>query len=333
MTAADPITTMFMLIAVGIIMLGLGLSLRVADFARVLTYPRAVLVGLICQILLLPLVAIGIAHSFDLEPNLAIGLMLLAASPGGITANLYSHLANGDLALNITLTAINSVLAIVTLPLIVNLSMLHFMDSDSAVPLQFGKVFQVFLIVLGPVVVGMWLYARYTVLAERLRKPVKLLSVLFLATVIGLAMFKARGEIGSYLRQVGSACLIFSVLSLVIGYSLPRFLRLGRRQSIAIGMEVGIHNTTLSIAIAMSPMMLGNPTMAIPAAVYGVMMHFPAASFAWLISRRQKSYAGEFVTGEVSDAMVGAGARKAGRVILNERCTSVVESRSGQGPL
>jgi len=279
--------------ALGVIMFGLGLSLRLADFTRVLSYPRAVLIGLGCQVLLLPLLCVAVAHLFALPPVLAVGLMLLAASPGGTSANLYSHLANGDVALNITLTAINSLLAILTLPLIVNLSMLHFMDSGQAVPLQFGKVLQVFAIVLGPVLLGMWVNARHTAFAARMGRPVKLLSVLFLLTVIGLAVFKARGEAGGYLRQVGAACLTFNLLSLAIGYTLPRLLRLDRRQAIAIGMEVGIHNGTLAITVALSPLMLDNPAMAIPPAVYGVMMFFTAASFGWWVNRGRPKAAAE----------------------------------------
>lgn len=152
---ADPILTLFLPIALGIIMLGLGLSLTPADFLRVVRYPKPVLVGLVCQIVLLPLACFLIVQGFALEAALAVGMMLLAASPGGTTANLYSHLAHGDVALNITLTAVNSVIAILTMPLIVNLSLQYFMGDGQAIPLQFGKVMQVFVIVLGPVAIGM----------------------------------------------------------------------------------------------------------------------------------------------------------------------------------
>jgi len=126
--------------ALGVIMLGLGLSLTVADFQRVLRYPRAVLFGLALQTLVLPWAAFGIAIVLDLPPELAVGLMLLAASPGGATANLYSHLARGDVALNITLTATNSLLCLVSLPLIVGWSLGFFMDADTYVPPPFRKI-------------------------------------------------------------------------------------------------------------------------------------------------------------------------------------------------
>jgi bile acid:Na+ symporter, BASS family len=283
---ADPITTVFLPVALGFIMFGLGLSLRVADFTRVLVIPKAVIVGLSCQVILLPAVCVLIAHAYALEPALAVGLMLLAASPGGATANLYSHLANGDVALNITLTAINSVLAIITLPIIVNLSMQHFMGEGKAIPLQFTKVIQVFVIVLGPVALGMLLNAKAAVLTQKLVRPVKWLSILFLIAIIGLAVNKDSGNIGTYAKVVGAACLTFNLISLAVGYFVPKLLGLGERQAIAIGMEIGIHNGTLAIAVALSPLMLNSPTMAIPAAVYSVIMFFTAAIFGWWANRR-----------------------------------------------
>src|SRR5262245_28955902 len=112
------ITTVFLPVALGVIMLGLGLGLRLADFRRVVIYPRAASIGLGCQMLILPAACLGIVHAFGLSPELSVGLMLLAASPGGAVANLFSHLSRGDVALNITLTAVNSLLSLITLPLI-----------------------------------------------------------------------------------------------------------------------------------------------------------------------------------------------------------------------
>ena len=148
------LTTVALPVALGIIMFGLGLSLTVDDFRRVARHPRAVAVALVCQLLLLPAFCFGLVKLFDLPPLLAIGMMLLAASPGGTSANLFSHLFRGDVALNVTLTAINSVIAIVSLPVITNLAIDHY-DQGSEVSLQLGKVVEVFAIVLVPVVLGM----------------------------------------------------------------------------------------------------------------------------------------------------------------------------------
>src|SRR5687767_8233635 len=125
------LTTVGLPIALAIIMFGLGLDLTLADFKRIGSQPKAVLIALGCQLVLLPMVCFGLVVAFDLPPLLGIGMMLLAASPGGTTANLFSHLFRGDVALNITLTAINTLLAIATLPLITNFAIDHFEQSDS----------------------------------------------------------------------------------------------------------------------------------------------------------------------------------------------------------
>ncbi|HCE6583271.1 TPA: bile acid:sodium symporter family protein [Pseudomonas aeruginosa] len=278
---ADPILTLFLPIALGIIMLGLGLSLTPADFLRVVRYPKPVLVGLVCQIVLLPMACFLIVQG----AALAVGMMLLAASPGGTTANLYSHLAHGDVALNITLTAVNSVIAILTMPLIVNLSLQYFMGDGQAIPLQFGKVMQVFVIVLGPVAIGMLVRNRLPAVADRLQKPVKILSALLLLVIILLALAKDWQTFVTYAPVVGLAALAFNLLSLAVGYWVPRLLRLPKAQAVAIGMEIGIHNGTLAIALALSPSLLNNSTMAIPPAIYGVLMFFTAAAFGWWVSR------------------------------------------------
>lgn len=279
------LTTLFLPLALGIIMLGLGLSLALADFRRVFAMPRAVLIALACQTLLLPLVCLAVAHGFGLAPAMAVGLMLLAASPGGTSANLYSHLAHGDVALNITLTAVNSVLAIITLPVIVNLSLEHFYGEGKVIPLQFSKVLQVFVIVLVPVFIGMALRARFPRMADALARPVKISSMLFLILIVALALARDFDTLRENARTVGTAALAFNLLSLAVGYGVPRLLRLSRRQSVAIGMEIGIHNGTLAIAVALSPLMLDNPTMAIPAALYSILMFFTAAGFGVWVSR------------------------------------------------
>jgi BASS family bile acid:Na+ symporter len=275
-------------IALGIIMLGLGLGLTLADFRRVVSYPKPVLIALGCQAILLPVLCFGLVVALDLRPALAVGMMLLAASPGGTTANLYSHLFGGQVALNVTLTAVNSVLAVVTLPIVVNLSAAYFLGDAGSIGLQFGKVLQVFAIVLVPVAVGMALRARFPGLADRLGRPVKVFSVVVLVAVIVGAVLKERENVADYFVAVGIAVLIFNLASLAIGYGAPRLAGVGRRESIAAGMEIGIHNSTLAITIAISPSLLNSTEMAIPAAVYGIVMFFTAAVFGYLVTRGRK---------------------------------------------
>ncbi len=280
------ITSVLLPIALGVIMLGLGLALTIADFKRVIVYPKAVAVGLACQMLVLPFACLGIAHAFGLHPAFAVGLMLLAASPGGATANLFSHLAKGDVALNITLTAVNSVLSLITLPLIVNLSLAHFMGEDRSIPLQFSKVISVVAVVLVPVAIGMVIRSKRPDLANRLDKPVRIISAVFLVLVIASAIIKERAMLGDAFREVGLAALAFNLASMGVGYFIPRLARVERRQAIAIGMEIGIHNGTLAITIAASPHLLNNGAMAIPAAIYSLIMFFTAAAFGMFVARR-----------------------------------------------
>jgi len=281
------LTAVFLPIALGIIMLGLGLSLKIDDFKRVVVYPKAVFVGLSCQMLLLPVVCFGVAKVFALPPELAVGLMLLAASPGGATANLFSHLAKGDVALNITLTAVNSVLSLLTMPIIVNVALEQFMGAGKAIPLQPDKILQVFAIVLVPVAIGMAVHARWPALAQGLNRPVRILSAVFLLLVVTAAVFKERANLGEFFRQVGLAALAFNLLSMAVGYFVPLLARLPKRQAIAIGMEIGIHNGTLAIAIASSPLLLNNGVMAIPPAIYSLIMFFTAAAFGMVVARGQ----------------------------------------------
>ena len=280
---SSAITTIFLLAALGIIMLGLGLSLSVEDFKRVVKYPKVILVGLFCQMFILPIVCFMIVNGFNLAPDLAVGLMLLAASPGGSTANLFSHLANGDVALNISLTAFNSVLSLLMLPLIVNFSLDYFMETGQVIPMQFKKIIEVFAIVLVPVTIGMFIKSWKPIVSDKLDKPVKILSAIFLVIIIIAAILKEKSHIVEYFQQIGIPALLFNVLSLVVGYYLPRMLKIGKKQAIAIGMEIGIHNGTMAIFIATT--VLNNSVMSIPPAIYSLIMFLTASMFGYLVNK------------------------------------------------
>lgn len=278
------LSTLLLPLALGVIMLGLGLSLTIADFGRIVKYPKAVFIGLTCQMILLPGVAWLIATSFNLQPELAVGLMLLAASPGGPTANLFSHLFDGDVALNITLTALNSILTLITLPLIVGISLGYFLGESQTIPLPISKIISVFAIVIIPVSVGMLIRRYKPGLSDMLEKPVKIASAILLVLVIVAAILKEKDVLSTYFAQVGMAALLFNVLSLAGGYFIPRIFQIDKRQSTAIGMEIGIHNGTLAIFLALT--VLQNPTMSIPPAIYSIMMFFTAAIFGYLVRRK-----------------------------------------------
>jgi len=277
------LTTVFLPVALGVVMLGLGLGLTTADFRRILVYPKAVIVALVCQLVLLPALCFGLVLAFDLSPALAVGMMLLAASPGGTTANLFSHLFGGNVALNISLTAVNSVLAVVTLPVVVNLSLGYFDTTGGSVGLQFDKVLQVFAIVLLPVVLGMMVRRWRSGFADRMDRPVRALSVVVLVAVIGGTVISERENFVGYFLAVGAIVLVFNVLSLAIGYLVPRLAKVRRAEAGAAAFEIGIHNATLAITVAVSPSLLGNAEMAVPAAVYGLVMFATATGFGYLL--------------------------------------------------
>ncbi|MGO1182310.1 MAG: bile acid:sodium symporter family protein [Micrococcaceae bacterium] len=276
-------------IALAVIMFGLGLSLTVGDFTRVARSPKAVIIALVLQILVLPLAAFGLVLGFRLDPLLAVGVMLLAASPGGPTANLFSHLFRGDVALNITLTAINSVLAAVTIPLITNLA-ITFFDSDGTLGLQFGKIVQVILVVLAPVAVGMFVRSEWLEFARRADRPVRIFSIVTLVVIAVGALLGERENLADYLVRVGAVTALFCLLSLTLGYFVARALRLGKPQAIASSMEIGIHNTTLALTIALS--VLGSTEVAIPAVIYSILMYILATAFGFAITRGNKKSAG-----------------------------------------
>jgi BASS family bile acid:Na+ symporter len=285
----SPLTLIGLPLVLGIIMLGLGLGLTAADFRRVLVYPRAALLALACQTLILPALCFGLVNAFALPPELAFGMMLLAASPGGAMANLYSHLFGGHVALNVTLTAVNSVLAVVTLPLIVNLSAAYYFgDGVGKLGLQFDEAIQVCALVLVPVAIGMVIRARRPRAASRLHRPVKVFSVIALAAIIAAAVIAERAIIVTSFAAVGAAVLTFNLASLLVGYGVPRVAGIGRPEAIASAMEVGIHNAALAITIAISPALMNDARVAIPAAVYGLVMFFTAAAFGYLVARKAR---------------------------------------------
>ncbi|MBM3185122.1 MAG: bile acid:sodium symporter family protein, partial [Bacteroidetes bacterium] len=203
-------------------------------------------------------------------------------SPGGPTANLYSHLAKGDVALNITLTAINSILTLVTLPLIVEWS-LDLFGKSGEISMPFNKIVEVFLIILIPVSIGMLIHAKAHSFAKIMDKPVKILSALFLVVVIVGAVLKEKENLGNYFEQVGLAALVFNLSSMIIGFFVPLFFKIEKKQAIAIGMEIGIHNGTLAIFIALN--VLDNSMISIPPAIYSLLMFFTAAVFGILVNK------------------------------------------------
>ncbi len=277
------LTTVGLPAALAIIMFGLGLGLTVDDFRRIGQHPKAVVVALACQLVLLPAVCFGLVVLFDLPPLLGIGMLLLAASPGGTSANLYSHLFRGDVALNITLTAVNSVIAIVTLPLITNLAIGYYDRSDD-VSMPFIEVVKVFLVVLVPVAIGMLVRSAKPSFADAMDRPVRIGSAVILAVLVLGILLDQRENVGDYIADVGLVAALFCAISLVVGYVVPRALGVVEGQAIASSMEIGVHNGTLAIFVAVE--VLDSTEISVPAAVYSIFMFVLAALWGMAITRR-----------------------------------------------
>lgn len=276
-----------LIVALGIIMFGLGLSLTGADFLRIGKHPKVVLIALACQVVLLPALCFGLVLAFQLPPHLAIGMMLLAASPGGTTAKLYSHIFRGDVALNVSLTALTSVISVVTLPIITNLAFAYFLPHSIAVGLPWSKVAAVFAIVLVPVAFGMlirWWKPRYARAADG---PVRIASIVIVVVAIAGTVYSNSEILVANFEPLAAITALFCLGSLSVGYWSARLTGVVHTQVIASTFEIGIHNATLVIVIAQS--LLGDIQFSLPAAVYSVLMLFVAAGFGLLLARRRSS--------------------------------------------
>lgn len=282
---SDVIKLVVLPLALMVIMFGMGLTLTLADFKRVILSPKAKLIGLANQLILLPLIAFGLVHLFRLSPELAVGLMLVAACPGGPTSNLITHLSRGDTALSVTLTAVSSLVTVFTIPLIVGASLTHFMgDAETSISLPFGKtVGQLMLVTLVPVMLGMGVLARWPAFARRMGKPVNVLSMLFLALVILIAVMREPDLAGQF-REAGWATLTMNITTMVLGFAIAAAAGLALPQRISISIESGIQNGTMSLAIALG--LIGDPRIAVPAVVYSLLMFATGAFMILRFGRR-----------------------------------------------
>ena len=276
-------TAVLLPLALAVIMISLGLALTPADFRRVVVFPKGVTIGIVNLLLISPLLAFGVAEVYGLAPALAVGLVLLGASPGGTTANMLTHLARGDTALSVTMTAVSSVAAVVTVPLYLELSTSHFdavgFGEDVGMA---GVVARVFLITVVPLSIGMFLRARWPERAIALEPRVKRIAfAMFLLVVIG-AVLSEFELVTENFADVAAAALTLNLLAMTISFTIAKLARLDDRQSTAIAMELGVHNSTLAIAVAATI----STVLTIPAAVYSVFMFVTAGLFARVMYRR-----------------------------------------------
>ena len=281
----DKVSTIFLALSLIIIMLGMGLSLVLDDFKRIIFYPKAIVVGLINQLIFLPLIGFILVSLFPLSPEIAIGVMILAACPGGPTSNLISHLAKADLALSVSLTAVSSLITIITIPFIVNFALVRFLDEGQLIQLNVPQtIIQIFAIIVIPVFFGMLIRKYKEAFALRMAKPVRIASGIVLALVIVGILIKENQKIISYFEQAGVVTLCLNIATMLVGYYSAKLLKLEKKQAISISIESGIQNGTLAISVAV--VLLGSTAYSIAPAIYSLLMFATGGIVIWLSLKR-----------------------------------------------
>lgn len=283
----DQTSAIILAVSLMIIMLGMGLSLVVDDFKRIFVQPKAIFIGLINQILVLPVLAFLLASLFTLEPEIAVGLMILAACPGGPTSNLISHLAKADTALSVTLTAFSSFITILTIPFIVNFALQQFLDQNTMIQLDVVQTFlQILLIVIIPVTIGMVIRNYKENFALKMAKPVRIASGLLLVVIILGLIIKERETLATSFEQAGLVVLILNLLVMFFAFYSAKLFKVTTKRSMSIAIESGIQNGTLGITVAV--VLLGNSTFALVSAVYGVLMFISGAIAIYIGTKQSK---------------------------------------------
>lgn len=281
------ITEILLPIALAAIMFALGLTLTVADFARVFAQPRAIAAGLIGQVLLVPLLAFLIAGAMQLPPDLAMGLMLLAACPGGASAGLITHLAGGKTALSISLTAITSVLAVISTPLVVNYALLHFTGSAATTELPVAKMIRgMFLITTVPVALGMAMRHTRPALTARIEPLAGRIAVAIFLAIVVATFVGQRQVLATHMADIGPSALLLNLAVMAAGFGLAAAFRLDHRDRIAIAIECGLQNAALGIFLAVG--VLAVPAMAVSSVVYALLMNLTAIAFVLLLRRSRR---------------------------------------------
>lgn len=271
-------------IALAFIMFSLGLGLTLADFRRVIIQPKDFIAGLIGQVILLPIIALILVSLWPLSPEMAIGVMIIAAAPGGVTSNLLTRFAGGDTALSVSLTAIISLLSIITVPLIVFFALDRFGDVEMTDLSITSTAISMFVIVAVPVGIGVLVRAVATGFATGFERTARTISaVLFVLVLVG-AILENSDNIADYFAEAGLVTLALNVIMMIVAYSGAKLAGVGRPQQIALSLECGLQNGTLAIAVITTLGLSG--VYAIPAATYSLLMFATAILFAFFVTRR-----------------------------------------------
>lgn len=280
-------TDYFLPVTLAIITLGMGLSLTDSDFRRIFSQPKAVVTGLCCQMFLLPIIAFLIARSIHIDPLYKVGLMIIAACPGGATSNLITYLLRGNVALSISMTALNSLITLITIPIVVTISLEAFMHADADIHLPVGEtVLKVFLITLLPAFAGTRIRKNFPNFADKLESPLRVVLPLLLLVVYAGVIFIDQGTASATRRDffdIFPYTLLLNAAAMLSGLLIARLIKLHVKNQFTISIEVGLQNSALAIFVA-ATLLKSNP-MALVAVVYGSFTFFSTLLFGWMVKK------------------------------------------------
>lgn len=270
-----------------VIMIGVGLSLTLQSFKNIIVYPRAIILGLIAQMVLLPLIAFWLADGLNLAPEFKVGLVLIAACPGGASAGLINHLLRGNVALSVSLTSINSLLTLFSLPFVVNLALERYLDQSARIVLPFAKtIVDIGLLTLLPALVGVFIRYQKPNWARAMERPLKyIMPTLLLLAFLGIILFE-RGGVEHSVEEARALIwpnLQLNLLGMTLGYLFALAFRLGPTSRMTIAIEVGLQNS--SLALYVSQVMIGSSAMAMVAVIYGSFTFGTAVLFGIAVYR------------------------------------------------
>tara|TARA_B100000795_G_scaffold64672_1_gene43772 strand:+ start:3076 stop:3897 length:822 start_codon:yes stop_codon:yes gene_type:complete len=267
-------------------MLGMGMTLIPTDFTRIIKYPKAILIGLTNQLIFLPIIGFLLAIAFNLNPVMAVGLMILASCPGGPTSNLITQVCKGNIALSVTLTAIASIVSIVTIPFILSYALAYFgSNTDVIIKLPIiDTILQIMVITVIPISIGMLIRKHKTNFAKQMEKPMRTASTVIFILVFIAVLAANADKLVDGMKEAGVVTLVLNIVTMGLGYLTARMFKLEIKNTISITIESGIQNGTLALVIATS--ILNNVEMGIPIGAYAIWMFLTAGILMWLLGKR-----------------------------------------------
>jgi|TARA_B110000967_G_C18724220_1_gene479245 BASS family bile acid:Na+ symporter len=285
MTAIELISKVFLPLSLAIIMLGMGMTLIITDFTRIIKYPRAILIGLTNQLIFLPIIGFSLAIAFNLNPTMAVGLMILASCPGGPTSNLITQVCKGNIALSVTLTAIASIVSILTIPFILSYALEYFgSNTDVTIKLPIiDTILQIMVITVIPISIGMLIRKHKTNFAKRMEKPMRTASTIIFILVFIAVLAANADKLIAGMKEAGFVTLALNIATMGLGYLTARLFKLNLKNTISVTIESGIQNGTLALVIATS--ILNNVEMGIPIGAYAIWMFLTAGILMWQLGK------------------------------------------------